>query len=143
MSQVNQGDVVRVHYTGRLADGTVFGSSEERDPLVFVAGEGNVIRGVAEAVVGMSEGEKKTVTIPPEDGFGQRDPALEQTVPRSQLPDQVKEGDQLQAVQGDREIPIWVRELSEESALVDANHPLAGQTLEFDLELVSVEGAGV
>jgi len=141
MSQVNEGDVVRVHYTGRLPDGTVFGSSQERDPLVFAAGEGNVIPGVAQAVVGMSEGEKKTVTLPPEDAFGQRDPALEQTVPRSQLPDQVKEGDQLQAVQGDREIPIWVRQLGDDSAVLDANHPLAGQTLEFDLELVSIEGA--
>lgn len=142
MSQVSQGDVVRVHYTGRLADGTVFGSSQEREPLVFVAGEGTMIQGVSKAVLGMRAGESKTVTVPPEEGFGQRDPALEQTVPRSQLPDQVQEGDQLQAVQGDREIPIWVRELGDETAVIDANHPLAGQTLEFDLELVSFEEAG-
>jgi peptidylprolyl isomerase len=114
----------------------------EREPLVFAAGEENMIRGVAQAVVGMSVGESKTVTVSPEDAFGQRDPALEQTVPRSQLPDQVKQGDQLQAVQGDREIAIWVRELGDETAVVDANHPLAGQTLEFDLELVSFEEAG-
>jgi len=142
MSQVSQGDVVRIHYTGRLPDGTVFGSSQEREPLVFVAGEGTMIRGVADAVVGMSVGESKTVTVPPEEGFGQRNPALEQTVPRAQLPDQVKEGDQLQAVQGDQQIAIWVRELGDETAVIDANHPLAGQTLEFDLELLSFEEAG-
>jgi len=105
MSQVSQGDVVRIHYTGRLPDGTVFGSSQEREPLVFVAGEGTMIRGVADAVVGMSVGESKTVTVPPEEGFGQRNPALEQTVPRAQLPDQVKEGDQLQAVQATSRSP--------------------------------------
>jgi len=140
MTQVNQGDVVRIHYTGRFEDGNVFDSSRERDPLEFVAGGSNVIPGVSQAVIGMNEGESKTVTVPPDMGYGPRNPALEQTVPTEQLPDGVKEGDQLRAVQGDREIPIWVRKMDAENTTVDANHPLAGQTLVFELEVVSVGG---
>ena len=142
MSEVAKGDTVKIHYTGRFSDGTVFDSSQEREPLEFVAGEENVISGVSQAVIGMNEGDKKTVTVPPEEAYGPRNPALEQTVPRSQLPEGVRVGDQLRAVQADREIPIWVRKLEENDAVVDANHPLAGKTLVFDLELVSVEEGG-
>ncbi len=141
MSQVNQGDVVRVHYTGRLEDGTEFDNSRNRDPLEFVAGAGTVIQGVSQGVIGMSEGESKTVTVPPEEAYGERNPALEQEVARTDLPESVHEGAQLRAVQGDREIPVWVRKLDDDSAVIDANHPLAGKTLVFDLELVEV-GAG-
>ncbi len=139
MSQVNQGDVVRVHYTGRLEDGTEFDNSRNREPLEFVAGAGTVIQGVSNGVVGMSEGESKTVTVPPEEAYGERNPALEQEVARNDLPEGVEEGSQLRAVQGEREIPVWVRKLDDASAVIDANHPLAGKTLVFDLELVEVE----
>lgn len=139
MSQVNQGDVVRIHYTGRLEDGTEFDNSHNREPLEFVAGAGNVIQGVSHGVIGMNEGETKTVTVPPEEAYGERNPALEQTVARSDLPEGVHEGAQLRAVQGDREIPVWVRKLEDASAIIDANHPLAGKTLVFDLQLVEVE----
>jgi len=105
MSKVNQGDVVRVHYTGRLEDGTEFDSSRNREPLQFVAGAANLISGVSQSVIGMSEGETKTVN----------------------------------AIQGDRQIPVWVRKLDAASAVIDANHPLAGKTLVFDLELVGVD----
>ena len=138
MTQANQGDSVSIRYTGRLSDGTIFDSTEEDQPLEFVAGEGQVIEGVEQAVIGMAEGEQKKVTILPAQGFGDHNPSLEQSIPRDQLPDEVQVGDQLRAVQGDREIPVWVRQFGEEAAVVDANHPLAGQTLEFDLELVSV-----
>jgi FKBP-type peptidyl-prolyl cis-trans isomerase 2 len=138
MATVNQGDVVRIHYTGRLDDGTVFDDSREREPLEFEAGGDNVIQGVSQGVIGMEEGETKKVTVPPKEGYGDRIPSLEQTVSRSDLPEGVEEGMQLRAVQGDREIPVWVRKLDEENAVIDANHPLAGKTLEFDLELVSV-----
>lgn len=139
MTQVSQGDVVRIHYTGRFEDGRVFDSSTDRDPLEFTAGGREVIPGVSNAVVGMEEGEKKTITLTPEEGYGRRNPALEQTIPRSQLPAEVEQGDQLRAIQGDQEIPVWVRELQDDSAVIDANHPLAGQKLIFDLEVVAVE----
>jgi len=138
MSQVNHGDVVRIHYTGRLKDGTVFDDSRQREPLEFVAGADNVIQGVSQGVIGMEQGESKKVTVPPDEAYGDRNPSLEQTVARENLPEDVHEGAQLRAVQGDQEIPVWVRELGDESAIIDANHPLAGETLEFDLELVSV-----
>jgi peptidylprolyl isomerase len=87
----------------------------------------------------MANGEKKTVTIPPEQGYGDRNPALEQSVPLDNLPEGVQEGDQLRLVHDEQEIPVWVREINEdeEVAKIDANHPLAGVTLVFDLELVS------
>ncbi len=141
MSQVNQGDVVRVHYAGRLEDGTEFDNSRDRDPLEFVAGAGTVIPGVSQGVIGMSEGETKTVTVPPEEAYGERNPALEQKVAREDLPEGVDEGTQLRAVQGDREIPVWVRKMDEHEAVIDANHPLAGKTLVFDLEVVEVESS--
>jgi peptidylprolyl isomerase len=141
MTQVSRGDVVRVHYTGRLTDGSVFDSSEDREPLEFIAGGTEVIPGVSEAVVGMEQGEKKTVTIPPEEAYGDRNPALQQPVPLSNLPEGVQQGDQLRLVQDEQEIPVWIREIDEdeEVALIDANHPLAGMTLVFDLELVGYE----
>lgn len=138
MVQASQGDSVSIRYTGRLPDGTIFDATDDGKPLEFIVGEGQVIDGVDQAVVGMEEGDQKMVTIQPGQGFGDRNPALEQSIPRDQLPDEVTVGDQLRAVQGDQEIPVWIRRLDEETALVDANHPLAGQTLEFELELVSV-----
>ena len=142
MSQIAQGDVVRIHYTGRFEDGQVFDTSADRDPLEFVAGGPQVIPGVSNAVVGMEEGEKKTVTLSPEDGYGQRNPALEQTIARNQLPEEVNVGDQLRAVQGEQETAVWIRELNDETALIDANHPLAGRALTFEVELVSVASEG-
>lgn len=142
MTQVSQGNLVRVHYTGRFEDGTVFDSSSEGEPLEFVAGSHQVIPGVSNAVVGMAEGEKKTVTIPPEEAYGPHNPRLEQTVSRDQLPEETQEGDQLRAIHGDQEIAVWVRQLDVDTAVIDANHPLAGHTLVFDLEVVSVEAGG-
>lgn len=141
MSNVKQGDKVKVHYTGRHPDGTVFDSSEGRDPLEFTAGGPEVIPGVSKAVIGMSKGEKKTVEVAPADGYGDHDPALVSDVPLEMLPDGVKEGDQLEAKGGDRTFPVWVREVGKESAKVDANHPLAGSTLVFELEIVEVAAA--
>jgi FKBP-type peptidyl-prolyl cis-trans isomerase 2 len=88
--------------------------------------------------LGMEQGEKKTVTVPPEEGYGPRNPALQQSVPLSNLPEGIQEGDQLRLVHEQQEIPVWVREINpdDEVAMIDANHPLAGVTLVFDLELV-------
>jgi peptidylprolyl isomerase len=107
--------------------------------LEFTAGGTEVIPGVDEAVLGMQPGESKTVAISAEDAYGVRTPGLEQRVPRSVLPEGVQEGDRLQAKVGEKSIMVWVSELGEESALLDANHPLAGHNLVFDIELVSVQ----
>lgn len=133
-----QGDSVRIHYTGRLEDGTTFDSSEGREPLEFVAGEQQVITGLDKAILQMSEGESRTVTIPPDEAYGDYQPALAQQVERSQLPEGVTEGAALQAEIGGQRTILWVTELGDDKATVDANHPLAGKTLIFDVELVSV-----
>jgi len=132
--------MVQIHYTGRLEDGTVFDSSEGRAPLVFTAGGSEVISGVSQAVIGMFIGEKKTVEVPPEDGYGPRHPDRSQRVPLEYLPDNVQVGMALQ-VKGEEEgepIVVWVMEQDAESAVLDANHPLAGMVLVFDIELVSI-----
>lgn len=141
MSEVREGDRVKIHYTGRLPDGRVFDSSEGRDPLEFTAGGREVIPGVSEAVVGMKEGEAKTVTVPPEKGYGSHDDRLVQSVPKSSLPEGADVGDQLRATGGGKEFTVWVREIQDEQVKLDANHPLAGETLEFELQLVEVQGA--
>lgn len=139
MSTVKAGDKVKVHYEGRHEDGTVFDSSEGRGPLEFVAGGQEVIPGVSQAVVGMAVGDKKSVTVPPAEGYGDHDPELVSDVPLQMLPEGVKVGDQLEAKGGDQTFAVWVREVGAESAKVDANHPLAGATLIFDLELVGID----
>jgi peptidylprolyl isomerase len=139
MDVTKLGDRVQIHYTGKLEDGTVFDSSKDQNPLEFTAGEEEVIPGVDRAVLGMKQGESKTVVIPAEDGFGKRVPELEQRIPRTLLPEKVGVGDRLQAKVRGNTISFWVREFEEESAVIDANHPLAGQSLSFDIELVSVE----
>lgn len=142
MDQVTAGDVVQIHYTGRLPDGTVFDSSSGGDPLEFTAGSNELIEGVSQAVLGMQEGEKKSVTVEPEVGYGPRQEGMEHRVPRASLPEGVRVGDRLSATAGGQTIPVWITQISDESALVDANHPLAGKTLTFDIELVSVQQQG-
>jgi len=141
MRVVEQGDRVRVHYTGRLEDGTVFDSSQGGEPLEFIAGGSEVIPGVSNAVLGMSVGETKTVTVPPEDAYGPHQEGLVQRVAIDRLPPGVQVGMPLKAVAGDREVILWVTELGEEEAVLDANHPLAGKTLIFDVVIKSVRRA--
>jgi peptidylprolyl isomerase len=138
MTQVRPGDTVQVHYTGRLADGTVFGTSVGGDPIQFAAGGSQLPAGVTQAVLQMQPGEKKTVTLAPEQAFGTRDPSLEGAVTLAQLPEGAQVGDRLTAHDGTREFVVWVREIKSDHAVVDGNHPLAGQTVTFDLELVSI-----
>ena len=133
------GDRVKIHYTGRLEDGTVFDSSQGRDPLEFTAGGNEVLPGVDQAVLGMQPGESKTIVLSAEEAYGARTPGLEKRVPRSMLPDEVQIGDRLQAKVGEKAILVWVTELGEEFAVLDVNHPLAGRGLVFDIELVSFE----
>ncbi len=140
MTQASSGDTVRVHYTGRLNDGTVFDSSEGRDPLEFTLGSGQVIPGFDEAVTGMAVGDSSTVTIEPENAYGHRNEEMVQDVARSEIPADIElaVGMQLQASGPGGEMVVTVVELTDDSVKLDANHPLAGQALTFDLELVQI-----
>lgn len=137
---VESGKVVTVHYTGKLADGEMFDSSEGRDPLKFQVGSGQIIRGFEQAILGKSIGEKVTVNIPVEEAYGQVREDLIVTVPKSQLPGDVQIGQPLQA-QGNegQTINVVVKEIAEENVIIDGNHPLAGQELEFFIEIISIE----
>lgn len=140
MAQAASGDTVRVHYTGRLDDGTVFDSSEGRDPLEFTLGSGQVIPGFDEAVTGMAVGDNSTVTIEPENAYGPRHEEAVQDVSRADIPSDIElaVGMQLQASGPGGEMVVTVVELTEEAVKLDANHPLAGQSLTFELELVEI-----
>lgn len=133
---IRTGDTVTVHYVARSLEGCVIESTHERDPLVFVAGGPEVIRGLSEGVLGMGRGETCTLSIPPEQAFGRQRTELVQTVPRECLPDGAGAGDPLTAVLGDLTFEVWVRRLLPQGALLDANHPLAGETLLIDVQVV-------
>ncbi len=144
MGQAKSGDTVRVHYTGRLEDGTQFDSSEGRDPLQFQVGGGQIIPGLEKQIEGMNEGEKATVTVPADQAYGPRDERQVQTVPRSAFPADLdlKMGASLQATTPEgRQIPLTVVGMSDDDVTVDANHPLAGHDLIFDVELVEIVAA--
>jgi peptidylprolyl isomerase len=141
MSQAKSGDTVKIHYTGTLDDGNQFDSSAGREPLEFTVGSGQVIPGFDKAVEGMAVGDSKTVNIPAEDAYGPRHDQLVQEVPRSALPDDLEPeiGMGLQAQGPDGQfMDLTITALSEEAITVDGNHPLAGQALNFDLELVEI-----
>jgi len=135
------GNTVRFHYTGRLTDGTEFDSSAEREPLQVTLGKDEVIAGVDGALTGMAAGEAKTVTIDADQAYGPHRPELVQEVDRARIPPEVEVevGAQLQGADGaGRQLRLTVIDVSEQTVTVDANHPLAGQDLTFDLELVEI-----
>ncbi|MEO5343676.1 MAG: peptidylprolyl isomerase [Gammaproteobacteria bacterium SHHR-1] len=141
MNQAKQGDTVKIHYTGTLDDGTTFDSSEGREPLEFTLGSGQVIAGFDSAVEGMCLGESKQVSIPPAQAYGERSEEMMQEVPREALPDDIEptEGMPLQAQTPDGQlINLRVAEVNEETLVLDGNHPLAGQNLNFAIELVAL-----
>jgi peptidylprolyl isomerase len=141
MAQPRKGDTVRVHYTGRLADGTVFDSSSGRDPLQFKVGGGQVIAGFDEAVAGLNPGESVTVEIPVERAYGLRRENLVIRVPRAQVPPNIvpEVGQRLQVQsQGGRPMNVVITEVTAEAITLDANHPLAGKALTFDIQLVEI-----
>lgn len=141
MAQASNGDNVRIHYTGRLHDGTVFDTSENRDPLGFELGAGQVIPGFEEAVQGMEPGQRQTVTVAAEKAYGPRRDDLVLSFPREQLPEGVdpEPGQQLQMqTQEGQAVQVTVRDATEEALILDANHPLAGHDLTFDIELVEI-----
>lgn len=142
MSKVKDGDTVKVHYTGKLEDGSVFDTSREREePLEFTLGEGQLIPGFEKAVEGMEIGDSTTVDIASDDAYGERRDDLEIEVPKSELPDNIEPevGMQLQMQQQNGQaIPVQIIDVAEEQVTLDANHPLAGKNLTFDIELVEI-----
>lgn len=142
MGQVKSGDKVQIHYTGKLDDGTTFDTSSGRDPLEFEVGSGQVIAGFDKAVEGMAEGDSKTVKIEPEEAYGERHEQLVQEVPKTALPEEIdpEVGMALQSRSPEGQVTqLTVTEIKDESITVDANHPLAGQPLNFDIELVKIK----
>lgn len=141
MSDAKKGDTVKVHYTGRLDDGSVFDSSLDGEPLKFIIGEGHVIQGFEEAVEGMSPGEKKTVRIEFEKAYGPHYDEGVIVVERSGLPEDLKPkvGDVLQIPQHDGDpLIVTVKEITDTTITLDANHPLAGKDLIFEIELMEI-----
>lgn len=141
MSSVKEGDTVKVHYTGRLDDGTQFDTSSGREPLELTVGSGNIIPGFEKSVVGMAPGDTKTVTVPSEEAYGDHRDDMVQTVSREQIPPEVEvaPGVQLRASnQNGQPFLLTVVDVSDEAVTVDANHPLAGKDLTFEIELVEI-----
>lgn len=130
--QVSEGDTIVVHYTGRLEDGQVFDSSRQREPLAFTVGEGQLIPGFEQGVTGLSVGESRTIRLEADDAYGERRDDLVLSVPREQAPPDLSVQDRVRL--GDQ--PAVVVDVTDEHVVVDANHPLAGQPLTFDVELV-------
>ncbi len=141
MSEAKSGDTVKIHYTGTLDDGTEFDSSVGRDPLEFELGQGQVIAGFERAVEGMTVGDSKSVRLEPADAYGPRHDQLVQDVPREALPEgmspEVGMGLQSTSPSGDV-TELTVTAVTDETITVDANHPLAGHALSFDIELVAI-----
>lgn len=143
MVQAQNGDKVTIHYTGTLEDGTVFDSSKERAPLPFTIGSGEVIPGFEEAVIGMAKGDNKTVTIPPEKAYGPRHEEMIMQVPLDQVPPDItpEVGLHLELMnENNQPVVVQISEITDEILVLDANPPLAGKSLTFAIELMSING---
>lgn len=141
MQQVKSGDTVRVHYHGKLKDGSTFDSSEGRAPLEFTVGSGQVIKGFDDALAGMQIGDKKTVEIPVNEAYGERNDDMMMEFPKTDFPPDVVPAPGLELQMSDQAgniFPVVITEVKEESVILDANHPLAGKDLVFEIELVSI-----
>ena len=141
MEKIKNGDNVSVHYTGKLEDGSVFDTSlvEGREPLKAQLGQGLLIKGFEDGLLEMIEGDKKTIEIESKDAYGDVNDEMIAEVPKEQMPEGITVGDLLQAQGPMGPVNVKVVEIHENHVIVDANHPLAGQKLIFDLELISVE----
>jgi len=136
---IENGNVVDVHYTGKLTDGSVFDSSEGRDPLRFQIGSGQIIPGFENAVIGKNVGDKVTITIEPSEAYGEQREDLFVKIPTDKLPGEVEVGQLLEATSEDgRSSQVLVHEIHEDHVIINGNHPLAGKELVFDIEVVSV-----
>ena len=144
MQQVKKGDTIKVHYHGKLVDGTTFDSSEGREPLEFEVGSGMVIQGFDDGVTGMAVGDKKTVQIPADEAYGPKQEDMIMEFPKEKFPAEMvpEVGMQLNMNNGQgQSFPVVIVEVLDEVVVLDANHPLAGQDLIFDLELIEIKGA--
>ncbi len=142
MSVASKGNAVKVHYTGRLNDGTVFDTSANRDPLEFTLGDGNMIKGFDSAVYGMQAGEEKSITIPCEEAYGEKREDMMLDIPIDQVPPHIQPelGMELSLQnQAGQPVPVKVVHVDEQKITLDANHPLAGQDLIFDIRLVAID----
>jgi FKBP-type peptidyl-prolyl cis-trans isomerase 2 len=141
MQQVQKGDTVNVHYHGRLNDGTTFDSSEGREPLKFTAGSGQVIKGFDDAVMDMKPGDKKTVNIPVHEAYGERRDDMMMEYPKADFPAEMTPEIGMELQMGDdagNVFPVVIVEVNDDTVVLDANHPLAGKDLTFEIELVSI-----
>jgi peptidylprolyl isomerase len=140
MKKVQNGDTVTVNYTGKLVDGTIFDSSlnEGREPLVSKLGQGQLIAGFENGLIDMVVGESKTIEIEPENAYGQKIDQLISEVSKTQVPEGINVGDVLQGMGPQGPIMVKIVEINEETVILDANHPLAGEKLIFDLEVVGI-----
>ncbi len=143
MQKVKSGDKVKVHYHGRLTDGQTFDKSEGREPLEFEVGSGMVIKGFDDGVTGMSVGDKKTISIPFNEAYGPKNPDMIIDMPKDRFPKEIELEIGMPLAMSDgqgQQFEVIVTQLKEESVVLDANHPLAGQDLIFDLELIEIVG---
>lgn len=142
METVQEGDTITVEYEGRLEDGTVFDSSDKHEePLQFTVGEGKIIKGFDQAVVGMKVGEKKEVTVPPDQAYGQHNPELVRDLPKNVFPEdqEIQRGMVfMMSLPDGRQVPVRIAEVGDEQVKVDLNSPLAGKTLTFTIKVVSI-----
>jgi peptidylprolyl isomerase len=141
MSEANTGDTVRIHYTGTLTDGSEFDSSAGGDPLEFTIGAGQIIPGLDREIAGMAVGDTKKVTVIADEAYGAREPEAVQEVPREAVPEGINlvVGNRLQATTADgQQMVVTIAAVNDETVTMDANHPLAGEDLIFDVELVEI-----
>lgn len=141
MSVATKGNAVKVHYTGKLQNGTVFDSSANREPLEFTLGDGNMIKGFDTAVEGMEVGQEKSVTIPCGEAYGEKREDMMLEIPKTQVPEHITPeiGMELSLQnQAGQPVPVKVAAVDEEKIILDANHPLAGEDLLFDITLVEI-----
>ena len=140
MKKVETTSKVKVHYSGRLEDGTIFDTSiaEGREPLEVKLGEGQLIKGFESGLLGMTEGDKKTIEIESEDAYGEPNPEFINEIPKQNVPEGVKVGENLQGMGPMGPVNVKVVSVNEETVTLDANHPLAGKKLIFDLEVLEI-----
>ena len=142
MKEAQVGDLVSVHYTGKLKNGEVFDSSKDRDPLEFTLGNKELLAGFEDGVVGMKPGEAKSVTLEPDNAFGHRREDLLLELPKEEFPQNITPSVGLQlrlSNASGSEMTVVVTEVGEETVTLDGNHPLSGQTVTFDIELVEIK----
>ena len=142
MIRAAHNNTVTVKYTGKLADGTIFDASPEDTPLIFIIGREEVVKGFEAAVLDMAQGETKTVVIEPNQAYGEHNPALTEEINRADLPDNLEltEGGQLEVTQNDGgTLLLMIEKVTAETVTLDANHPLAGKSLTFVIEMLEVD----